>query len=114
VPSPFLSRPSSFQNLEGFFPSDTDEGKQILLEYYFHMEMEPSLIKLSPKSYPLLIPFILAHQVDNLGETEMESLMQWCLGFDERLVEELIIGGSNCGWEIAVSRGWVRAFKVMV
>jgi hypothetical protein len=71
-------------------------------------------VELSPKNYPLLVPFILAHQIDNIGETEMENLMQWCLSFDERLVEELIIGGSSCGWEIAVSRGWVRAFKVMV
>ena len=26
----------------------------------------------------------------------------------------MIIGGSECGWEIAVSQGWIRAFKIMV
>lgn len=36
------------------------------------------------------------------------------MNYDERLVEELIVGGSDCGWEVAVSRGWIRAFKVMV
>jgi hypothetical protein len=26
----------------------------------------------------------------------------------------LIIGGAECGWEYAVSNGWIRAFKMMV
>lgn len=34
--------------------------------------------------------------------------------YDEKLVQELIIGGSNHGWEIAVKKGWIRAFKAMV
>jgi len=77
------------------------------------MDMQPLQVDLA-KNYKLMVPFILAHQVSNLNEPSMEGLMSWCLKFDERLVEELIIGGSNCGWEIAVSKGWIRAFKFMV
>jgi hypothetical protein len=99
--------------LEFFFPSDSAESRQILLEYYYHMDMQPALVDIT-RNCALAIPFILAHQISNLSDSILEQLLTWCLGFDERLVEEMIIGGSDCGWEIAVSRGWIRAFKVMV
>ena len=41
-------------------------------------------------------------------------MLRWCLENDERLIEEMIIGGAECGWEYAIKNGWVRAFKVMV
>jgi len=26
----------------------------------------------------------------------------------------MIVGGSTCGWEVAVRYGWIRAFKTMI
>ena len=40
--------------------------------------------------------------------------MEWCLKKDERLVQEMIIGGAECGWKFAIKKGWIQAFKVMV
>ena len=44
----------------------------------------------------------------------MEAMVGYWMKRDERLVEELIVGGAEAGWELAVKRGWVRALRKMV
>lgn len=111
--SPLIRKPNRFDGLDYFFPDHSAEAQKILLEYYQVMGLTPSLEEIR-KSPRLLVPFILQHQIDNLSESVKEFLTGYWLEKDERLVEEMIIGGSSYGWEIAVSKGWVRAFKAMV
>jgi hypothetical protein len=60
-----------------------------------------------------LIPFILHHKISNLEDDTKELLVEYWRHRDERIVEELIIGGVEHGWDIAVSKGWIRALKKM-
>jgi len=97
IPSPFLKQPKSFDQLEIFFDLSDDVTQQILLEYYYIINMPPARIDVS-RNPKLFFPFIMEHKIDNLSKEQEEALMNWCLKFEERLVEEMIIGGAECGW----------------
>ena len=94
--SPFLQKPKSFEGLESFFPANSIHSNQILLEYYALMNLKPQMIKI--EDIKVFLPFILKHKISNLSLDQKEDLMGICLSKDERLVEEMIIGGADCGW----------------
>lgn len=63
-PSPFLSRPTSFQGLESFFPTTSPESRRILLEYYYIMDISPRIDILADN---IILPFIIEHRISNLS-----------------------------------------------
>jgi hypothetical protein len=66
VPSPYLKQPDSFEGLERSFSTPSDESKQILMEYYYIMNLEPVKIDLL-RNVRLFVPFIIEHKVDNIA-----------------------------------------------
>lgn len=60
------------------------------------MNLKPQMIKI--EDIKVFLPFILKHKISNLSLDQKEDLMGICLSKDERLVEEMIIGGADCGW----------------
>ena len=62
----------------------------------------------------LFLPFILAHKISNLSEHCKELLVDYWRIKDDRIVLELIVGGVEYGWEIAIKKGWMRALHRIV
>lgn len=68
-PSPYLTPLQDFTGMELEFPRSSRESKQILLEYYYLMDMEPPEdFATEDELNELLLPFILRHQLSNLSD----------------------------------------------